>query len=94
MTVWGCMAASGVDNLVFINGIMDKIKYKSFLENLQASAVTLGTQDNYYFQYDNDRSILLRYSSRVNTLLRFSFFMYTSSECGYKSYRKFADRNR
>ncbi|CAK9820145.1 Transposable element Tc1 transposase [Anthophora quadrimaculata] len=53
--VWGCMAASGVGNLVFIDGLMDKYKYKSILEqNLQESAVKLGMQGNYYFQHDND----------------------------------------
>ena len=25
--VWGCMAASGTGNLIFIDGILDKYKY-------------------------------------------------------------------
>lgn len=53
--VWGCMAASGVGNMVIIDGIMDHKVYLNILkENLQASAEKLGLQDTFYFQQDND----------------------------------------
>ena len=46
--IWGCMAASGVGNLVFIDGIIDKIKYKNILEkNLHSSAIKLDLQEDY-----------------------------------------------
>ena len=31
--VWGCMAASGTGNLIFIDGIPDKYKYLNILQN-------------------------------------------------------------
>lgn len=50
--VWGCMAASGVGNLVFINGLMDHIYYINLLkENLRAGA-DLG--QHFQFYQDND----------------------------------------
>ena len=53
--VWGSMAASGVGNLVFIDGIMDRFVYKKILEdNVLQSAVKLGIIDEFYFQQDND----------------------------------------
>ncbi|CAK9811674.1 Transposable element Tc1 transposase [Anthophora quadrimaculata] len=53
--VWGCMAASGVGNLIFIEGILDKAKYLHILkDNLKKSAVKLGLLENFYFQQDND----------------------------------------
>lgn len=53
--VWGCMAASGVGNLVLIEGIMDKYKYLNILkENLESSAEKLGLLGRYNFQHDND----------------------------------------
>lgn len=53
--VWGCMAASGVGELVFIDDKMDKYCYKNILQNnLQKSADNLGIGGDYYFQQDND----------------------------------------
>lgn len=53
--VWGCMAAAGVGELVFIEGIMDKFAYKTILQdNLKKSAEKLGLADDFYFQQDND----------------------------------------
>ena len=53
--VWGCMAASGVGELVFIDGTMDQYVYLDILKNnLQRSAQKLGLQSDYYFQQDND----------------------------------------
>lgn len=53
--VWGCMAASGVGNLVFIDGTMDKTVYLNILkENLLQSVEKLGLGDRFYFQQDND----------------------------------------
>ena len=49
------MASSCVGELVFIDGIMDKIAYKKILEeNLKKSAEVLELGNNYYFQQDND----------------------------------------
>jgi len=53
--VWGCMAASGVGNLVFIESTMDHKMYINILkENLHQSATTLGLEDDFWFQQDND----------------------------------------
>lgn len=53
--VWGCMASSGVGNLVFIETTMDKLAYLNILkENLNASVQKLGMGRLYYFQQDND----------------------------------------
>lgn len=53
--VWGCMAANGTGNLVFIDGIMDKYKYLNILkQNLKQSAIKLNLLDDFYFQQDND----------------------------------------
>ncbi|XP_043516826.1 uncharacterized protein LOC122532274 [Frieseomelitta varia] len=53
--VWGCMAANGVGNLVFIDGIMDKMNYLNILwGHLSSSATKLQLVSNYYFQHDND----------------------------------------
>lgn len=53
--VWGCMAASGVGELVFIDGIMKKEEYLNILkQNMKQSAVKLGIGDEFYFQQDND----------------------------------------
>lgn len=53
--VWGCMAASGVGELVFIEGNMDKYMYMNILkENVKKSAEKLGLSPVYYFQQDND----------------------------------------
>lgn len=55
VTVWGCMSAAGVGNLVFIEEITNKTLYKNILkQNLNQSAKNLKIRDNYYFQQDND----------------------------------------
>ncbi|GFY31304.1 transposable element Tcb2 transposase [Trichonephila clavipes] len=52
---WGCMSAGGVGELVFIDGIMDKMVYLEILKNnLQKSAVNVGLGSNLIFQQDND----------------------------------------
>ncbi|KAH8338802.1 hypothetical protein KR067_010016, partial [Drosophila pandora] len=53
--VWGCMAASGVGNLTFIETIMDQAGYIKILkDNLFESAEKLGLESEYWFQQDND----------------------------------------
>ncbi|GFX23628.1 transposable element Tc1 transposase [Trichonephila clavipes] len=53
--VWGCMAASGVGKLVFLDGIMYKMAYLNILQNnLKESADKLGLGSNFIFQQDND----------------------------------------
>lgn len=53
--VWGCMSASGVGKLVFIDGKMDQYVYKNILEeNLLASARKLNIEADWIFQHDND----------------------------------------
>jgi transposase len=53
--VWGCMAASGVGELVFIDGIMKKEQYLNILkQNMKKSAEKLGIGNDFYFQQDND----------------------------------------
>lgn len=53
--VWGCMAASGVGNLVFIENTMNKTDYLNILrENLSSSIAKLGLDQSWVFQHDND----------------------------------------
>lgn len=53
--VWGCMAASGVGNLVFIEGHMTAQMYIDILrDNLKSSARKLGLENSFHFQQDND----------------------------------------
>lgn len=53
--VWGCMAASGVGNLHFIDGIMNKHVYLNILKtNLKESVKKLGIECNFQFYQDND----------------------------------------
>lgn len=53
--VWGAVAASGVGNLVFVEGNMDRFQYKSILEqNLGASVNKLDLGESWIFQQDND----------------------------------------
>ena len=53
--VWGCMAASGVGNRVFIDGIMRAPDYIEILRsNLKESACKLGLERSFVFQQDND----------------------------------------
>ncbi|GFW09279.1 transposable element Tcb2 transposase [Trichonephila clavipes] len=50
-----CMTASGVGNVVIIDGIMDHLYYIQFLkENLDAHAEKLGIEEDYLFYQDND----------------------------------------
>lgn len=49
------MAASGVGELVFIDGNMDKFQYLNILKgNVRKSAEKLGISNDFYFQQDND----------------------------------------
>lgn len=53
--VWGCMAASGVGNLVFIKSTMNHMDYLHILKtNLHQSARKLGLGEDFVFQQDND----------------------------------------
>ncbi|KAK2583956.1 hypothetical protein KPH14_001215 [Odynerus spinipes] len=53
--VWGCMAASGIGELVFIEDIMDKMVYLNVLKNnVKKCAEKLELGWNFYFQHDND----------------------------------------
>lgn len=54
--VWGCIAAAGTGNMVFVSNKMDKHIYKSILEeNLLTSATKLGLDHKtFMFQQDND----------------------------------------
>ena len=53
--VWGCMAASGVGNLVFIDSTMNSNDYLNILRsNLQDSVNKLCLGSNWVFQQDND----------------------------------------
>ncbi|GBN12751.1 Transposable element Tc1 transposase [Araneus ventricosus] len=52
--VWGCMSASGLGNLVFIDGIMNHALYLSILRDLKLSSQNLGIGNNFVFYEDND----------------------------------------
>lgn len=53
--VWGCMAAKGVGNLVFIESTMNQYGYLNILKtNLKQSAQLLELGDDFWFQQDND----------------------------------------
>ncbi|GFY28069.1 transposable element Tc1 transposase [Trichonephila clavipes] len=55
MMVWGCMTASGVGKLVFIDRIMHKMADLNILQNnLKESAVKLGLGSNFIFQQYNE----------------------------------------
>jgi hypothetical protein len=63
--VWGCMAASGVSNLTFVDGIMDKWDYMHILkQNLKQSDANLKMQLVYKFQQDNDP----KHTAEINKL--------------------------
>ena len=52
---WGCVAASAVGNLVFIESTMKKEDYLSILrQNVTPSVEKLGLGGNWTFQHDND----------------------------------------
>ena len=51
----GCMSASGLDNLVFIDGIMNHSVYLGILrDNLKLLAQNLDIVNNFIFYHDND----------------------------------------
>lgn len=53
--VWGCFGASGMGNLVVIDGIFTGERYVHLLrEHLMASATKLNLQGSFIFQQDND----------------------------------------
>ncbi|KAJ4427371.1 hypothetical protein ANN_24992 [Periplaneta americana] len=53
--VWGCISAAGVEELVFIDGIMDRKQYLRILKgHLQRSAEKLGIQDTFKYYQDSD----------------------------------------
>ena len=53
--IWGCMAYSGVGNIVFIDDTMTVTSYIEVLRDiLRFSASILGLSDTYHFQQDND----------------------------------------
>ncbi|GBM89803.1 Transposable element Tc1 transposase [Araneus ventricosus] len=53
--VWGCMSASELGNLVFIDGMMNHDLYLNILrDNLKLSAENLGIGNNFVFHQDND----------------------------------------
>ncbi len=53
--MWGCMAASGGGNLVFIDGHMTAMTYVNISRaNLKTSARKLGLEDCFHFQQDNN----------------------------------------
>lgn len=53
--VWGCFARNGVGVLCFIEGIMDRFRYREILqENLMKSVEKLGLEKKFVFQHDND----------------------------------------
>lgn len=53
--IWGCFARNGVGFLCFIDGIMDRFRYREILqENLIRSAKKLGLEKKFVFQHDND----------------------------------------
>lgn len=53
--VWGCMAASGVGNLTFIDSTMNSKDYLNILKkNLQPSTEKLCLGSSWIFQQDND----------------------------------------
>lgn len=53
--VWGCMSASGVGELCFIEGIMDHCSYINILKgHLAKSVEDMGLTGDYIFTQDND----------------------------------------
>ncbi|GBM91035.1 Transposable element Tc1 transposase [Araneus ventricosus] len=53
--VWGCRSASGLGNLIFIDGLMNQALYLNILrDNLKLSAQNLGIGNNFVFYQDND----------------------------------------
>ena len=53
--VWACFSRSGVGNLCFIEGSMDRFLYREILrKNLLQSCQKLGLENSFVFQHDND----------------------------------------
>ena len=53
--VWDCFSHSGVENLCFIKGNMDRFLYREILrKNLLQSCQKLGLENSFVFQHDND----------------------------------------
>ncbi|GBN24267.1 Transposable element Tcb1 transposase [Araneus ventricosus] len=53
--VWGCMSSSGLGNLYFINGTMNKYVYFDILKrNLKQSASNFGISRHFKLYEDND----------------------------------------
>ena len=53
--VCGCFSGSGVGNLCFIKGNMDRFVYREILgKNLLQSCQKLGLKNSFVFQHDND----------------------------------------
>ena len=53
--VWGCFSRSGIGNLCFIEGNMDRFLYREILrKNLLQSCQKLGLENSFVFQRDND----------------------------------------
>ncbi|GBM94156.1 Transposable element Tc1 transposase [Araneus ventricosus] len=53
--VWGCISASELGYLVFIDGIMNHAIYLNIIrDNLKLSAQNLGIGNNFVFHQDND----------------------------------------
>ncbi|KAH8314996.1 hypothetical protein KR059_000264, partial [Drosophila kikkawai] len=53
--VWGAVAASGVGNLIFIQGNINRYQYKDILQqNLKAVDDKLELGQSWIFQQDND----------------------------------------
>ena len=53
--IWGCFSRSGVGNLCFIAGNMDRFLYREILrKNLLQSYQKLGLENSFVFQHNND----------------------------------------
>ncbi|GFW24975.1 transposable element Tcb2 transposase [Trichonephila clavipes] len=61
--VWGCMAPTGVGNLVIIDGIMNQYSYLNTLKNNPSQCASkLGPDGSFTFQQDNE----LKHTARVD----------------------------
>ena len=53
--IWDCFSRSGVGNLCFIEGNMDRFLYREILrKNLLQSCQKLGLENSFVFQHDNE----------------------------------------
>ena len=70
--VWGCVAWSGVGEMLQIDGTMTADKYIDILvENLEVSLLKVGLENDFIFQQDNDPKHLL-FLSACTLLLKLS----------------------